>query len=97
MLQCVAVCCSVLQCVADVCDSIVCVSGVAVYCSVLYCVAVFCNVLQMRMIVLCVFRELVNCYGSMQCVLHVREMRCRYVYCVAVVFQVCEMCCRGIR
>jgi len=33
MLQCVAVCCSVLQCVA-------------VYCSVLQCVAVCCNVFQ---------------------------------------------------
>ena len=33
MLQCVAVCCSVLQCVA-------------VFCSVLQCVAVYCSVLQ---------------------------------------------------
>jgi len=35
VVQCVAVCCSVLQCVA-----------VVVYCSVLQCVAVFCRVLQ---------------------------------------------------
>jgi len=81
--QCVAVCCFVLQCVADVCDSVVCVSVVAVCCSVLYCVTVFCSGLQMCAVVSCVFREWVDCCGSMQCVLHVREMRCRGVKRVA--------------
>ena len=37
MLQCVAVCCSVLQCVAVCCSVLQCV---AVCCSVLQCVAV---------------------------------------------------------
>ena len=43
MLQCVAVCCSVLQCVAKCCSVLQCV---AVCCSVLQCVAVCCSVLQ---------------------------------------------------
>ena len=43
MVQCVAVCCSVLQCVAA-CGSVV--QCVAVCCSVLQCVAVCCNVWQ---------------------------------------------------
>jgi len=45
LLQCVAVCCSVLQCVAVCCSVLQCV---AVCCSVLQCVAVFavcCSVL----------------------------------------------------
>ena len=43
MLQCAAVCCSVLQCVAVCCSVLQCV---AVCCSVLQCVAVCCSVLQ---------------------------------------------------
>ena len=43
MLQCVAVCCSVLQCVAVCCSVLQCV---AVSCSVLQCVALCCGVLQ---------------------------------------------------
>ena len=43
MLQCVAVCCSVLQCVALCCSELQCV---AVCCSELQCVAVCCSVLQ---------------------------------------------------
>ena len=43
MLQCVAVCCSVLQCAAVCCSVLQCV---AVCCSVLQCVAVCCSVLQ---------------------------------------------------
>ena len=43
MLQCVAVCCSVLQCVAVCCSVLQCV---AVCCSVSQCVAVCCSVLQ---------------------------------------------------
>ena len=38
MLQCVAVCCSVMQCDAE--------PGQQPYCSVLQCVAVCCSVLQ---------------------------------------------------
>ena len=41
MLQCVAVCCSVLQCVAVCCSVLQCD---AVCCSVLQCVAVCCSV-----------------------------------------------------
>ena len=43
VLQCVAVCCSVLQCVAVCCSVLQCVT---VCCSVLQCVAVCCSVLQ---------------------------------------------------
>ena len=43
MLQCVAVCCSVLQCIAVCCSVLQCV---AVCCSVFQCVAVCCSVLQ---------------------------------------------------
>ena len=43
MLQCVAVCCSVLRCAA-VCRSVL--QCVAVCCSVLQCVAACCSVLQ---------------------------------------------------
>ena len=53
MLQCVAVCCSVLQCVVVCCSVLQCVAvccsvlqRVAVCCSVLQCVAVCCSVLQ---------------------------------------------------
>ena len=45
MLQCVAVCCSVLQCVAVCCSVLQC--G-AVCCSVLQCVAVCYSVLQIK-------------------------------------------------
>ena len=41
MLQCVAVCCSVLQCAAVCCSVLQCV---AVCCSVFQCVAVCCSV-----------------------------------------------------
>jgi len=43
MLQCVAICCSVLQCVAVCCSVLQCA---AVCCSALHCVAVCCSVLQ---------------------------------------------------
>jgi len=43
VLQCVAVCCSVLQCGAVFCSVVQCI---AVCCSVLQSVAVFCSVLQ---------------------------------------------------
>ena len=56
MLQCVAVCCSVLQYVAVRCSVLYCV---LVYCSVLQCVAECCNVLQ------CV----AACCSVLQCVL----------------------------
>ena len=41
MLQCVAVCCSVLQCLA-----VCCMWGLQIYCGMLQCVAVCCSVLQ---------------------------------------------------
>ena len=43
MLQCAAVCCSVLQCVAVCCSVLQCA---AVCCHILQCVAVCCSVLQ---------------------------------------------------
>jgi len=43
VMQCAAVCCSVLQCVAVCCSVLQCV---AVRCSVLQCVAVCCSALQ---------------------------------------------------
>ena len=43
MLQCVAVCCSVLRCVAVCCSVLQCV---AVCCSVLHCGTVWCSVVQ---------------------------------------------------
>jgi len=45
VLQCVAVCCSVLQCVAFGCVNELCLDRL-VCCSVLQCVAVCCSVLQ---------------------------------------------------
>ena len=47
VLQCAAVCCSVLLCVAESCTVLaVCCDVLAVCCSVLQCVAVYCSVLQ---------------------------------------------------
>ena len=50
MLQCVAVCCSVVRCVAVCCSVLqcgaVCVQCAAVCCSALQCPAVHCSVLQ---------------------------------------------------
>ena len=56
MLQCVAVCCSVLQCVVVSCSMLQCV---AVCCSVLQCVAVFCRVFKLHI------------YNRLQCVVAV--------------------------
>ena len=60
MLQCVAVCCSVLQCVAVCCSVLQCS---AVCCSVLQCVAVCCNVLQCGA-VRCSVLQCVVCLGD---------------------------------
>ena len=57
MLQCVAVCCSVLQCVAVCCSVLQCV---AVCCSVLQCAAVCCSVLQCVAVCRSVFSEEIN-------------------------------------
>ena len=46
LLQCVAVCCSVLQCVVRRERQLALLQGVAVCCNVLECVAVCCRVLQ---------------------------------------------------
>ena len=55
MLQCAAVCCSVLQCVAVSCSELQCV---AMNCTMLQCAAVCCNALQ------CVAARC----GALQCV-----------------------------
>ena len=55
MLQCVAVCCSVLQCAA-------------VCCSVLQCVAVCCSVLQCAAVCLSVLQCVAVCCSVLQCV-----------------------------
>ena len=49
LLQCVAVCCSVMQCVAECCGMLQCVAVcIAEGCGMLQCVAVCCRVLQWR-------------------------------------------------
>ena len=80
MLQCVAVCCSVLQRVAVCCSVLQCV---AVCCSMLQCVAARCSVLQ------CV----AVCRSVLQCVavsfilkyMHIDEaalVRSRAIWCI---------------
>jgi len=64
LLQCVAVCCSVLKCVAVCCSVLQCVP---VCCSMLQCVAVCCSVLQ------CV----AVCCSVLQCVAVCRSVRAR--------------------
>ena len=85
VLQCVAVCCSILlQCVT-------------VCCSVLQCVAVCCSVLQVSMAIirlLCcsVLQCVAVCYSVLQCV----AVRCSVLQCVAVccsVLQCVAVCC----
>ena len=66
MLQCVAVCCSVLQCVVVCCSVLQCV---AVSCSVLQCVAVCCSVLQCVALCCGVLQCISVCCSVLQCVL----------------------------
>ena len=65
MLQCVAVCCSVLQCVAVCCGVLQCV---AVCCSV--CIARECAYFEyyVRNVYSCMVVELYMCCGVLQCV-----------------------------
>jgi len=46
MLQCVAVCCSVVQCIAVYCSVLQCFAVCFMCCSALQCIAVCCSVLQ---------------------------------------------------
>ena len=85
LLQCVAVCCSVLQYVA-VCSSVqqsaaVCCSALqcaAVCCSVLQCVAVRCSVLQ------CTFRHCSTVYPPLHLLYTSVAVCCSVLQCVAV-------------
>ena len=82
MLQCAAVCCSVLQRVAACCSVLQCV---AVCCSVVRCSAVWCSALQR----VCfapiasgfVLQCVAVCYSVLQCV----AVCCTVLQCVAVV------------
>ena len=65
MLQCVAVCCSVLQCVAVCCSVLQCA---AVCCSMLQCVAVCCSVLQCVAACCSVLQCVAVCCSVLQCV-----------------------------
>ena len=81
MLQCVAVCCSVLHCVAVCCSVLQCA---AVCCSVLQCAAVRCSVLQ------CVAAcSLAVCDSVLRCVAvfsNVFALFCSVLQCVAVCY-----------
>ena len=85
VLQCVAVCCSVLQCVVVPVGGNSHVAWVAVFCSVLQCVAVCCRVLQ------CVVVP-VGGNSHVACV----AVCCRVLQCVTVccrVLQSVAVCC----
>jgi len=94
VLQCVAVCCSVLQCVAD--SVLQCV---AVCCGVLRCVAVCCSVLSSAAdscVAEGVLRCVAVCFSVLQCV----AVCCSVLQCVAVCCSVlqsvavcCNVCC----
>ena len=77
MLQCVAVCCSVLLCVAVCCSVLQCV---AVCCSVLQCVAVCCSVLQCVAVCCSVLLRVAVCC----IVLHTSLIRLLVFVCVCV-------------
>jgi len=89
VLQCVAVCCSVLQCVASVFrESSSVLQCIAVRCSALQCVAVCCSVLQC---VARVFREsnsVLQCVAvRCKCLSRIKQcvaVRCSVLQCVAV-------------
>ena len=81
MVQCVAVCCSVLQCVTSCWSALECV-GVccSVCCSVLQCVAVCCSVLQ-------IFKERRAFSALTSCV-------AVWLQCGGSVLQCVAVCCR---
>jgi len=99
VLQCIAVCCSVLQCADVFCSSLQCI---AVCCSVLQCVAVCCSVLQCvpisfvggkshHSVVYCnVLQHCVaECCIVLQCV---AALCCRVLHCVVVCCSVSQCC-----
>ena len=72
MLQCVAVCCSVLQCVAVCCSVLQCVEVcrsvsqcIAVCRSVLQCVAVCCSLMQSAAVCCSLLQSIVVCTCAM--------------------------------
>ena len=97
MLQCVAVCCSVLQCVAVILRNVKYISQffsmkhILVCCSVLQCVAVCCSVLQCVAVIL----RNVNYFSQFFSMKHIL-MCCSVLQCVAVccsVLQCVAVCC----
>jgi len=89
VLRCVAVCCSVLQCAAVCCGVLQCV---AVCCSVLQCVAVCCSVLWCVAVCCSVLQCVAVCFRVLQCV----AVRYNVLQCVAVccsVLQRVAVCC----
>ena len=83
MLQCAAVCCSVLQCAAVCCSALQCV---AVCCSVLQCAAVCCSVLQCAAVCCSVLHCVVVYCSVLQCV---AVCRCA-LQCAAVCYNVLQ-------
>ena len=111
MLQCVAVCCSVLQCGAVCCSVLQCgavccsvLQCVAVCCSVLQCVAVCCSVLQCAAVCCNVLKRVAVCCHALQCVAGccrvLQGVAARYsvmLQCVAICCSVlqCNAVCRN--
>jgi len=71
VLQCVAVCCSVLLCVVVYCSMLQCV---AVCCSVLQCVAVWCSVLQCVAVWCSVLQCVAVCCSVLHCTQRIAHM-----------------------
>jgi len=112
VLQCGAVCCSVVRCVAErsvfwheesgvACPELWYTLCVAVYCSVLECVAAHCVASVRQVCCKCVANVLQMCC---KCVASVLQMCCKCVasvlQCVASVLQVCcsvlQVCCKCV-
>ena len=81
VLRCVAVCCSVLQCAA-VCRSVL--QRAAVCCSVLQCAAVCCSVLQCMTVCCSVLQRAAVCCSVLQCA----AVCCSVSQCFAVYYSV---------
>ena len=71
MLQCVAVCCSVLQCDAMRCSVVQCI---VVWCSVMQCAAVCYSVLQCVAVCCSVLQCVAVCCSVLQCVAVVLQL-----------------------
>jgi len=109
LLQCVAVCCSVLHCVAVCCSVLQCVFRVyPLLCSIrmlLQCVAVCCSMLQCVFRVyplLCSIRMLLQCVAAFVCCCSrsrqhdIARRSCSVLSCVAVccsMLQCVAVCC----